>query len=45
VRRGVAMGQAVEEVRAAAHHVTESVYDDGVAVELDRWFGPDGARG
>lgn len=45
VRRGVAMGQAVEEVRAAAHHVTESVYDDGVAVELDRWFGPDGAHG
>ena len=45
VRRGVAMGQAVEEVRAAAHHVTESVYDDGVAVELDRWFGPDGSRG
>jgi len=39
VRRGVAMGQAIEEVRAAAHAVTESVYDDGVAVELDRWFG------
>lgn len=45
VRRGVAMGQAVEEVRAAAAHVTETVYDDGVAVELDRWFGPDGAHG
>ncbi|NYD43830.1 HAD-IIB family hydrolase [Nocardioides panaciterrulae] len=37
--RGVAMGQAVDEVRQAAHAVTESVYDDGVAVELDRWFG------
>ena len=37
--RGVAMGQAVDEVREAAHAVTESVYDDGVAVELGRWFG------
>jgi HAD superfamily hydrolase (TIGR01484 family) len=37
--RGVAMGQAVEEVRAAADGVTASVYDDGVAVELARWFG------
>ncbi|GAB3791520.1 HAD family hydrolase [Nocardioides ungokensis] len=37
--RGVAMGQAVEEVRTAAHAVTGSVYDDGVATELDRWFG------
>ncbi len=37
--RGVAMGQAVDEVRQAAHAVTESVYDDGVAVELGRWFG------
>ena len=36
--RGVAMGQAVEEVRAAADAVTETVYDDGVAVELGRWF-------
>jgi hydroxymethylpyrimidine pyrophosphatase-like HAD family hydrolase len=36
--RGVALGQAVEEVRAAADAVTESVYDDGVAVELGRWF-------
>jgi hydroxymethylpyrimidine pyrophosphatase-like HAD family hydrolase len=36
--RGVAMGQAVEEVRAAADDVTESVYEDGVAVELGRWF-------
>ncbi|QDH10575.1 HAD family phosphatase [Nocardioides dongxiaopingii] len=37
-RRGVAMGQAVEEVRAAADAVTGTVYEDGVAVELDRWF-------
>jgi Cof subfamily protein (haloacid dehalogenase superfamily) len=36
--RGVAMGQAVEEVQEAADDVTESVYDDGVAAELDRWF-------
>jgi Cof subfamily protein (haloacid dehalogenase superfamily) len=36
--RGVAMGQAVEEVRAAADGVTATVHDDGVAVELDRWF-------
>lgn len=37
-RRGVAMGQAVEEVLAAADDRTESVYEDGVAAELDRWF-------
>jgi hydroxymethylpyrimidine pyrophosphatase-like HAD family hydrolase len=36
--RGVAMGQAVEEVRAAADAVTASVYDDGAATEIDRWF-------
>lgn len=36
--RGVAMGQAIEPVREAADHVTESVYDDGAAVELERWF-------
>ncbi|MGZ5401011.1 MAG: HAD family hydrolase [Nocardioides sp.] len=36
--RGVAMGQAVEEVRAAADAVTGTVYDDGVVVELSRWF-------
>jgi Cof subfamily protein (haloacid dehalogenase superfamily) len=36
--RGVAMGQAVEEVRAAADDVTATVYDDGAAVELRRWF-------
>jgi HAD superfamily hydrolase (TIGR01484 family) len=43
-RRGVAMGQAIEEVREAAHDVTKSVYDDGVAVELDRWFGTERTR-
>jgi Cof subfamily protein (haloacid dehalogenase superfamily) len=37
-RRGVAMGQAVEEVLAAADDVTASVYEDGLAAELDRWF-------
>jgi 5-amino-6-(5-phospho-D-ribitylamino)uracil phosphatase len=36
--RGVAMGQSVEEVRAAADHVTETVWDDGVVTELSRWF-------
>ncbi len=36
--RGVAMGQAIEEVRAAADDVTATVYADGAAVELSRWF-------
>ena len=36
--RGVAMGQAVDEVHEAADATTESVYDDGAAVELRRWF-------
>jgi Cof subfamily protein (haloacid dehalogenase superfamily) len=36
--RGVAMGQAIEEVIAAADDVTESVYEDGLAIELDKWF-------
>ena len=38
--RGVAMGQAPEEVRAAADAVTGSVFAHGAATELDRWFGP-----
>jgi hydroxymethylpyrimidine pyrophosphatase-like HAD family hydrolase len=38
-RWGVAMGQAVDEVRLAADAVTVSVEDDGAAVELNRWFG------
>ena len=37
--RGVAMGQAIEEVREAADAVTDTVYDDGAATELSaRWF-------
>ena len=36
--RGVAMGQAVQEVRDVADDVTDTVYDDGAAVELSRWF-------
>jgi len=36
--RGVAMAQAVEEVRAAADAVTGTVYEDGAAVEIERWF-------
>jgi len=37
--RGVAMGQAVQEVHDAADASTHSVLDDGAAVEIDRWFG------
>jgi Cof subfamily protein (haloacid dehalogenase superfamily) len=37
--RGVAMGQAPLEVQEAADDVTETVDNDGVAVELARWFG------
>lgn len=36
--RSVAMGQAIQEVLDAADHVTGTVYDDGLATELDRWF-------
>jgi HAD superfamily hydrolase (TIGR01484 family) len=36
--RGVAMGQAVEEVRAAADGVTSSVFEDGAAVEIGKYF-------
>jgi Cof subfamily protein (haloacid dehalogenase superfamily) len=36
--RGVAMGQAPLEVQEAADFVTESVYHDGCAQELRRWF-------
>ena len=38
--RGVAMGQAPLEVQEAADDVTETVTNDGVALELSRWFGP-----
>jgi Cof subfamily protein (haloacid dehalogenase superfamily) len=36
--RGVAMGQAVQEVHDAADDSTLPVNDDGAAVELARWF-------
>ena len=36
--RGVAMGQAVEEVKAAADDVTATVYDEGAALELGRYW-------
>ncbi|HWU33426.1 MAG TPA: HAD family hydrolase [Marmoricola sp.] len=36
--RGVAMGQAVDEVRDAADAVTGTVDEDGVATELRRYF-------
>lgn len=36
--RGVAMAQAIDIVREVADHVTDAVYDDGAAVELERWF-------
>ena len=35
--RGVAMGQAPDEVKLAADAVTDSVQDDGLAHELLRW--------
>jgi Cof subfamily protein (haloacid dehalogenase superfamily) len=37
--RGVALGDACDEVQAAADHVTGRFADGGTAVELDRWFG------
>lgn len=36
--RGVAMGDAPDEVQDAADYVTETFSRDGVAVELARWF-------
>lgn len=36
--RGVAMGQAPSEVKRAADAVTAPVQEDGLAVELARWF-------
>jgi len=38
--RGVAMGQAVQEVKDGADAVTASVDDDGAAQEIDAWFAP-----
>ncbi|WP_163568556.1 HAD family hydrolase [Fodinicola feengrottensis] len=37
--RSVAMGQAPDKVKAVADVVTATVDEDGVAVELERWFG------
>lgn len=36
--RGVAMGQSIDVVQQAADHVTDTVHDEGVAIELGRWF-------
>ncbi|WP_193613215.1 HAD family hydrolase [Nocardioides lijunqiniae] len=36
--RGVAMGQAVQEVIDVADAVTDSVFEDGAATEIDRHF-------
>ncbi|WP_372735386.1 HAD family hydrolase [Nocardioides sp.] len=36
--RGVAMGQALPQVIAAADDVTASVDEDGAALEIGRWF-------
>jgi len=36
--RGVAVGDALEQVRAAADAVTADFDDGGTAVELNRWF-------
>jgi Cof subfamily protein (haloacid dehalogenase superfamily) len=36
--RGVAMGQAPLEVQESADFVTETVENDGAAMELSRWF-------
>jgi HAD superfamily hydrolase (TIGR01484 family) len=36
--RGVAMGQSVDEVKEAADAVTGTVYDEGAAQELDRYW-------
>ncbi len=43
--RGVAMGQAVDEVKAVADAVTGPVDDDGAAQELGRWFPVAGSAG
>jgi HAD superfamily hydrolase (TIGR01484 family) len=41
--RGVAMGQSVDAVKEAADFVTDSVVDEGAAVEMSRWFPAPGA--
>jgi hydroxymethylpyrimidine pyrophosphatase-like HAD family hydrolase len=37
--RGVAMGNASDEVKAAADDVTKTIDDGGPATELRAWFG------
>ncbi len=37
--RGVAMGQAIDEVKAAADAVTGTIQNHGAVQEMDRWFG------
>jgi len=32
------MGQSPDEVKAIADHVTETVENDGAAIEIARWF-------
>lgn len=44
-RRGVAMGQAVDEVKRTADAVTATVDDDGAALEIGRWFPGAGSVG
>jgi 5-amino-6-(5-phospho-D-ribitylamino)uracil phosphatase len=44
VGRGVAVGDAPPEVRAAADAVTGAYDEGGTAAELDRWFGEQAAR-
>lgn len=39
-RRGVAMGQAIQVVIDVADDVTASVFEDGAAIEISRWFSP-----
>lgn len=36
--RGVAIGDAADEVKAAADHVTDTFADGGTVAELQRWF-------
>ncbi|WP_375001246.1 HAD family hydrolase [Aeromicrobium sp. CTD01-1L150] len=36
--RGVAMGQASDELKAVSDHVTGTVLDDGLVTELQRWL-------
>ncbi|UDY23350.1 HAD family hydrolase [Nocardioides sp. Kera G14] len=36
--RGVAMGQATDDVKEVADAITLPVEEDGAAVEIDRWF-------